>query len=137
MTIPVAEANAILAEMFASWVLALGITAIETSAEGAVLTIPFSTSLTRVGGMMSGQALAAGADTAMVIALSSSLGGFKPVTTVDLATTFMRPLVNADARISARVIRVGRSLAFTACDIHESGSGKLAAHATATYAMPG
>lgn len=134
-SIGVAEANTILAENFAPWVLALGITTDATSEAGVVLRIPFSDELTRVGCTMCGQALASGADTAMVIALAAAMGGFRPVTTVDLTTTFMRPIARADAVLEARVKRLGRTLAFCTCDIREAGSDKPAAHASATYAV--
>lgn len=132
-----AEADAILGENFAPWVLALGIATVATSSDGAILRIPFRADLTRVGGTLCGQALAAGADTAMVIALAAAMGGFRPVTTVDLTTTFMRPIAKADAILQASVKRLGRTLAFCTCDIREDGSGKPVAHASATYAVLG
>jgi uncharacterized protein (TIGR00369 family) len=85
---------------------------------------------------MSGQTLMAAADTAMVLAVMSQLGAFRPMTTVQLQTTFLRP-VPADARfanVRARVLRLGKTLAFGDIEISH-GDDVLAAHATTTYAL--
>jgi uncharacterized protein (TIGR00369 family) len=133
--LPVADANAILADNFAPWVLALGITAEATGAESATLRIPFSDQLCRVGGILCGQALLTGADTAMVIALAAAGGGFKPCTTVDLTINYMRPITKADALLEAKVMRLGKTLAFCTCEMREAGSAKPAAFSTGIYAM--
>lgn len=135
MPIDVAAANAVLRENFAPWVLALQITTDATSEQSATLRIPFSDTLCRVGGIMCGQALLTGADTAMVVALSAAMGGFKPCTTVDLTINYMRPITKADAVLEAKVMRLGRTLAFCTCEIREQGSDKPAAFSTGTYAM--
>jgi uncharacterized protein (TIGR00369 family) len=132
-----AQANAILAENFAPWVLAPGITADATAPDAATLRIPFSEQLCRVGGIMCGQALLTGADTAMVIALAAASGGFKPCTTVDLTINYMRPVAKADAVLEAKVMRLGKTLAFCTCEIREAGSAKPAAFSTGTYAILG
>ena len=90
-SLDVAGANAILGENFAPWVLALGINAEATGNDAATLRIPFSEQLCRVGGIMCGQALLTGADTAMVLALAAASGGFKPCTTVDLTIKLHAP----------------------------------------------
>jgi uncharacterized protein (TIGR00369 family) len=133
----VPEADAILAENFAAWVLATGIKAEATAAEAATLRIPFSEHLCRVGGILCGQALLAGADTAMVIALAAASGGFKPCTTVDLTINYMRPITKADALLEAKVMRLGRTLAFCTCEVREAGAAKPAAFSTGTYAILG
>lgn len=61
-------AQAFLDKNFAPWVLALQPTVTEISAEQTVLTIPITDALNRTGGIVSGQALTALADTAMVLA---------------------------------------------------------------------
>jgi uncharacterized protein (TIGR00369 family) len=131
----VEQADAILAQNFAPWVLASGVTAEAVGAEGASLRIPFSDQLCRVGGILCGQALLTGADSAMVIALAAASGGFKPCTTVDLTINFMRPIAKADAILQAKVMRLGKTLAFCTCEIGEAGGAKPAAFATGTYAI--
>ena len=44
------------------------------------------------GGVLCGQTMMAAADTAMVLAVMTHLGGFKPMTTVQLQTSFLRPI---------------------------------------------
>lgn len=132
-----AQADAILADNFAPWVLATGIKTEATDKDAATLRIPFSDQLCRVGGIMCGQALLTGADTAMVIALAAASGGFQPCTTVDLTINYMRPITKADAVLEAKVMRLGRTLAFCTCEMREAGSGKPAAFATGTYAILG
>ena len=135
-TFSVTVANAILADNFAPWVLASGLTVDATGADTVTLRIPFSDQLCRIGGIMSGQTLAAGADTAMVLALAAAMGGtLKPCTTVDLSINYMRPVTKADAVLVAKVIRLGRSLAFCTTEITEAGSTKPAAFATGTFAI--
>jgi uncharacterized protein (TIGR00369 family) len=72
----------------------------------------------------------------MVLAVTSKLGGFKPMTTVQLQTTFLRPVAAdaGEAIIVAKVLRLGRTLAFGDIKI-TTGDGVLAAHATTTYAL--
>jgi uncharacterized protein (TIGR00369 family) len=133
----VTAAHTILAENFAPWVLASGIEAEAVGAEAATLRIPFSDKLCRIGGILCGQALLTGADTAMVIALAAANGGFKPCTTVDLTINYMRPITKADALLEAKVMRLGRTLAFCTCEVREAGGTKSAAFSTGTYAILG
>jgi uncharacterized protein (TIGR00369 family) len=133
----VVAANAILTENFTPWVLASGIRAEAVAAETAILRIPFSEQLCRVGGILCGQALLTGADTAMVVALAAASGGFKPCTTVDLTINYMRPITKADALLEARVMRLGRTLAFCTCEVREAAGTKPAAFSTGTYAILG
>jgi uncharacterized protein (TIGR00369 family) len=130
-----AEANAILAENFAAWVRDLGLIVEEVAKGVATLRLPWSERLARQGGALSGQALMAVADTSTVIAICSARGGFVPMTTVQQSTTFQRAVVGADVLATARVTKLGRSLAFT--DITMSAGDELAAHATNVYAILG
>ncbi|RFP78696.1 PaaI family thioesterase [Hydrogenophaga borbori] len=127
--------QAALAEYFAPWVQALGLV-VDGSAEGTVtLRLPQSDQLSRVGGMLCGQAMMAAADTAMVLALIRQFGGFRPCTTVQMNTSFLKPLSGQDALVEARVIRAGKSLAFGEIDIRGATDGKSVCRATTTYAL--
>ena len=132
----VEAANTILADNFAPWVLASGATAEAVGSEAATLRIPFSDELCRIGGILCGQALLTGADTAMVIALAAASGDFRPCTTVDLTISYMRPISKMDALLEAKLMRLGKSLAFCVCEMGEAG-GKPAAFSTGTYALLG
>jgi uncharacterized protein (TIGR00369 family) len=130
----VEDAQAMLADLFAPWVQALGLQVTSVVPGEVTLRLPFDARLTRVGGTVCGQAMMAAADTAMVLAVSSLLGGFRPMTTVSLTQSFMRPVSGTDLTVVARVLKPGRTLMFG--EVELSGpDGKLAAHATTTYAL--
>jgi uncharacterized protein (TIGR00369 family) len=124
-----------LAEYFAPWVQALGLKAESFDAESVTLRLPQNAELSRVGGMLCGQAMMAAADTAMVLALINHFGEFKPCTTVQMNSSFLKPLSNQDALVQARVVRAGKSLAFGEIDIRGAQDGKSVSRATVTYAL--
>ena len=100
------------------------------------LTLPVVPELVHAGGVVCGQAILAAADTAMLLAMIAELGEFRPMTTVQLQTSFLRP-VPADAvdvTLTARVLRRGKSLCYGEIEV-KTRDGKLAAHATTTYAL--
>ncbi|MBI3376582.1 MAG: PaaI family thioesterase [Betaproteobacteria bacterium] len=131
-----AAAQCILEENFAPWVQELGLR-VESVGEGsAALRLPFSVRLARLGGTVCGQALMSAADTAMVFALAGSFGQFRPVATVSQNISFMRPISGQDVLIDARVIRLGRTLAFGEVVLRADGDDRPAALATATCAIP-
>ena len=124
-----------LADYFAPWVQALNLQVDSVDADSVTLRLPQSDQLSRVGGMLCGQAMMAAADTAMVLALIRHFGEFRPCTTVQLNTSFLKPLSGQDALVQARVIRAGKSLAFGEIDIRGATDGKSACRATTTYAL--
>lgn len=124
-----------LAEWFAPWVQALELR-VEAFADGeATLRLPHSPQLCRVGGMVCGQALMSAADTAMVLAIVTRLGNQRPMTTVQLSTSFLKPLSDQDALVTARVVRAGRNLAFGEIDIRGAQDGQSVCRASTTYAL--
>jgi uncharacterized protein (TIGR00369 family) len=126
----------VLKERFAPWVLDLGLKVEGVVADGVVVRLPYNARLCRVGGMISGQALVAACDTAMVLACFAAAGVFKPVPTVDLTINYMRPVIDTDAMLHAVVKRLGKTIAFCTTEVSEAKSGKLAAFATGTFAPP-
>ncbi len=131
-----AAAQAILAGNFAPWVRSLGLVVEKVAADAAILRLPFDRALVRVGDTVCGQALMSAADTAMVIAIAAALGEFRPMTTVGQTISFLRPVANDDVLVEARVLRLGRTLAFGEVALRAAGTGTLVAHATTTYAFP-
>ena len=129
------DAQRMLGELFAPWVQALGLRVTAIGGGEATLVLPFDERLARVGGTVCGQAMMAAADTAMVFAISSQLGGFRPMTTVSLTTSFLRPVANSDLKVVARVLKPGRTLVFGEIEMSSVADGKLASHATTTYAL--
>lgn len=137
MTLTPADADRILADNFAPWVLALGLTVRETGERHAVLRLPWSEELARDGGGLSGQALMAAADTATVIAVSAARGGYGPMTTVQQSTSFQRPVLGADVLVAARVTKLGKRMAFADITMTPEGSTEPAATASTVYALLG
>jgi uncharacterized protein (TIGR00369 family) len=127
--------QAALPEYFAPWVQALGLRVEAFDAGSVTLRLPQDPQLSRVGGMLCGQAMMAAADTAMVLALINQFGAFRPCTTVQMNTSFLKPLSGQDALVQARVLRAGKSLAFGEIDIRGAEDGKSACRATTTYAL--
>ena len=124
-----------LPEYFAPWVQALGLKVEAFGAQGVTLRLPRNDQLSRVGDMLCGQAMMAAADTAMVLALINQFGAFRPCTTVQMNTSFLKPLSGQDALVEARVVRAGKTLAFGEIDIRGAEDGKSACRATTTYAL--
>ncbi|MFJ3230891.1 PaaI family thioesterase [Streptomyces sp. NPDC086787] len=135
MTMTSAEADKILADNFAPWVLELGLSVESLGGDRAVLRLPWSARLAREGGGMSGQALMAAADTATVIAVSSARGGFVPMTTVQQSTSFQRAVTGSDVVVEAVLSKLGRRMAFADITMTEESSGRLAARASTVYAL--
>ncbi|WP_315720998.1 MULTISPECIES: PaaI family thioesterase [unclassified Bradyrhizobium] len=134
------EARRILDEVFAPWIkdLALAVEAIAPSAQGepgAILRMPFSSRLCRDNGVVCGQALMAFADTAMVIAMVTASGGYRPMTTVDQTTHFMRAIASADVIADARVVRMGRTMSFGRVTLTSASDGKPVAMVSSAFAM--
>ena len=139
-------ARGILGEAFGPWVLDLNLS-IEgfdftpppgSAADwqpGAILRMPFSERLCRNGGVVSGQALMAFADTAMVIANVAANRGFRPMTTVDQTTHFMRAVTASDVLADARVIRLGRTMSFGRVTLVGATDNKPVAMVSSAFAM--
>ena len=127
------DAHKILEENFADWVRALNPEVLETETTHVLVRMPIGDHLIRVGGIVSGQALASLADTVMVLAAIAHVGEMRMYATTDLHTQFMRPGTGTAILCRAEVVRVGRSLAFTRAVMTEEDGGKVVATATATF----
>lgn len=123
-----------LRDLVSPWVKDLNLVIEKVDADAARMRLPFDARLCREGGTICGQALASAADTAMIMAISGVLGGFRPMTTVNLSVNFLRPVAQGDVTLIARVIKPGRTLSYGEVQMH-GPDGKAAAHATCTYAM--
>ena len=141
----IAEANRVLGEVFAPWVqdLNLSIEGFDFAPPanaadwqpGAILRMPFSERLCRNGGIVCGQALMAFADTSMVIANLAANKGYRPMTTVDQTTHFMRAVTASDVLADARVVRLGRTMSFGRVTLSSASDGKPAAMVSSAFAM--
>jgi uncharacterized protein (TIGR00369 family) len=142
----IGEARRVLGEAFAPWVqdLNLSIEGFDydppTNAAGdwqpgAILRMPFSERLCRNGGIVCGQALMAFADTAMVIANLAANLGYRPMTTVDQTTHFMRAVTASDVLAEARVVRRGRTMSFGRVTLSSAVDNKPVAMVASAFAM--
>lgn len=133
---PVDALQQALQDVFAPWVRELHLR-VEAASLGEVrLVLPVAPQHVHAGGVLCGQTMMAAADSAMVLAVMTHLGSFKPMTTVQLQTSFLRG-VKGDAgevRLVARVLKMGRNLVFGEVELLTPG-GELAAHTTTTYAL--
>ena len=131
-----AELQALYAEVFAEWVRELELEVRATSDDGVTLALPVRARHVHAGGVVCGQTLMAAADTALVLAISHKLGGFKPQTTVQLQTSFLRAVSKevTEVAVEARILKAGRSLVFGEVTLRLP-DGQVAAHATSTSAL--
>ncbi|RVT50446.1 PaaI family thioesterase [Rubrivivax albus] len=132
----VAALNAILADVTAPFVKVLDLSVTAATPQQVTLRMPVTPTVVHAGGVVCGQALMAAADTAMILAVAASLGEFRPMTTVQLQTSFLKPVPKdcPEVQVVCTLLRRGRSLAFGEVALR-TPDGTLAAHATTTYAL--
>jgi len=140
------EARRVLVNVFAPWVQELGLSIEEVDyvppegpaadwQPGAILRMAFSERLCRHGGVVCGQALMAFADTSMVIAIVAANRGYRPMTTVDQTTHFMRAAASCDLLADARVVRLGRTMSFGRVTLVNAADNKPVAMVSSAFAM--
>ena len=91
----------------------------------------------RPGGYLFGGGLMSLADAALYMAILGQIGLKAMAVTSELKMNFLRPAVGGDVLAMARVLKLGRRLAYgevhvVMADDHE----RLVAHATCSYALP-
>jgi uncharacterized protein (TIGR00369 family) len=130
------ELQALYAEVFAEWVRELELEVRSATDDTVTLALPVRARHVHAGGVVCGQTLMAAADTALVLAISHKLGGFRPQTTVQLQTSFLRAVGKdvPEVAVEARILKAGRSLVFGEVTLRLP-DGQVAAHATSTSAL--
>ena len=125
----------ILGQIAAEYVRRLDLEIEAVSEDRVALRLPVAAELVHGGGVLCGQAIMSAADTAMLVAMIAKLGAFKPMTTVQMQTSFLRPVPKdvGTLQIVARVLRHGKTLSYG--EVSFMHGGKLAAHATTTYSL--
>lgn len=137
----VTEAQQLLIDVFAPWVqdLQLSIEAIHQpgteGGAGATLRMKFSERICRDGGIICGQALMSLADTAMVFAVAAASGRYRQMTTVDQTSHFLKPASNGDVLADARIVRIGRTMAFGQVMLTPNFDTKPVAMVSTAYAL--
>ena len=82
-------------------------------------------------GTLHGGVLCDVADAAMGVAYASTLGEGETFTTLELKINFLRPFRNGTLTATARVVKSGRTIGLTECDVTDR-EGRLIARAMST-----
>jgi uncharacterized protein (TIGR00369 family) len=138
-------AGCLMTEIFPQWVqdLALLVESVETVRPpgalpdwqpGATVRLPYSRKVCGDDAAVCAQALMALADTAMVLAYSAAWNGYRPMTSIDQTTHFLRP-VNFDVVADARVVRIGRNTSFGRVMLLNAADRRPIGMVASAYAM--
>ncbi|MCH9852278.1 MAG: PaaI family thioesterase [Alphaproteobacteria bacterium] len=129
-----AQMKILLADIYAPWVQQLNITPLASTQQGYQFLLPKNKDITRDGDIICGQAIASVADSVGVLSLCHHHGGYRPMTTIELASYFMRPLFLGDVMIEVTNLSNGKRLATTRVDFRAKHFDKIAATANCIYA---
>ncbi len=119
--------------LFAPWVKELGLRDFEVGPGRACALLPQGEALKFYAGAVCGQAIMAAIDT--VVSLAMFTTDRIPKGTVYQHTHFLRPAVNGDFRIEAKVLRFGKASAFAEARLTLAAGGDLVAHASSEFAF--
>ncbi|HCP01350.1 MAG TPA: thioesterase [Rhodospirillaceae bacterium] len=119
------------------WLDELGMQVDEVTENGAVIRLPWHERISRDGGLVTGQALMSFADAAMVVVISSAIGGFHKMATVDMTTTFLAPAYNTDIIAHGEILRRGKRLVYGRIDLETAGDRMPVALIQTTWALLG
>ena len=100
------------------------------------ILLPFREDFLRPGGTVTGPAMFGLADVALYGAVLSKIGRVELAVTTSMTINFLRRPAPADLIAEARLLKIGRRLAYGEVLIHSSGSDEPVAHATGTYSIP-
>lgn len=102
----------------------------------AHIRIPFKPQFVRPGGTITGPIVMALADIAMYAAVMTRLGPVEAAVTTHLSASFMRRPVPAPLTAEARLLKLGKRLAFGDVLVFSEDDPEPVAHASVTYAVP-
>ena len=109
----------------------IGMRMVEIAADRAVFEMDASRKHANPMGTLHGGILCDIADGAMGMAWASELEEGETFTTLELKINFLKPVWQTKLRAEARVIRRGRTVGLTQCEVRDE-KGDLVAHATST-----
>lgn len=90
----------------------------------------------RPGGTVSGPVMMALADFTMYLAVLSAVGWHPLAVTTTLTINFLKKPAARDVLAEARLIKLGKRLAFGEVELRADGDDELVAHVTSTYSLP-
>ena len=112
-------------------------TIIEAGGKAATLRRRITQDDIRPGGTVSGPTLMALADTALYVALHSTIGLTPHALTSSLNINFLRrPRAEKDILAVCRLLKVGRTLVVGEVSLYSDGTDDPVAHVVGTYAIP-
>lgn len=103
----------------------------------ATLSLPAGQRFLRPGDTVSGPVMMGLADVALYAALLGAIGPVPLAVTSNLTINFLRKPGASAIRAEAMILRLGRRLVTGEVRIFGGSSNELAAHAIASYAIPG
>jgi len=101
-----------------------------------VVRVPFSPSLERPGGIVSGITLMGAADVAMWLAIMTERGSAEQWVTTDMKTAFLSSARATDIHCTARVLKLGKRTAYGTAECR-AADGALLTHHVLSYALVG
>ncbi|MEH6753383.1 MAG: PaaI family thioesterase [Alphaproteobacteria bacterium] len=131
------DAQHVLDTVMTPWLDELGMIVEEISDTGAVVRLPWDARIARDGGLITGQALMSFADAAMVVVISSALGGFQKMATIDMTTSFLAPAFNTDVIARGQVIKRGKRMIYGRVDLETGDTGESVALIQTTWTLLG
>lgn len=112
-------------------------TIVEAGKKAATLRRVITQDDIRPGGTVSGPTLMSLADTALYVALHSTLGLTPLAVTSSLNINFLRrPTAEKDILAICKLLKVGRTLVVGEVSLYSDGTDEPVAHVVGTYAIP-
>jgi uncharacterized protein (TIGR00369 family) len=113
-----------------------GVTVAELTAGRAVLRMPCHDAFVRPGGTVTGPAMFGLADVALYAAVLSRIGRVELAVTTSMTINFLRKPPMRGLLADARILKLGRRLAYGDVLIFSDGEDEPVAHASGTYSIP-
>ena len=112
-------------------------TIVEAQNKAATIRRPVTEDDIRPGGTVSGPTLMSLADTALYVAIHSTIGITPHAVTSNLNINFLRrPPADKDIVAVCKLLKVGRSLVVGEVSLYSDGTEDPMAHVVGTYAIP-
>jgi uncharacterized protein (TIGR00369 family) len=110
---------------------------VEAVGEGTVrLRLPYRDDFVRPGGTVTGPALFALADVALYGAVLSLIGRVELAVTTSMTVNFLRRPAPVAVVAEARILKIGKRLAYGEILLWSDGEPDPVAHVTGTYSIP-